>query len=417
MFSDSQSRNKRKGEAGSELEPASKKFNPESCQNDPESCQNDPDSPPDFSRLPNEILLKIFSHIKTSDLLCNVARVSKRFYQLSQDPAAHISIHLGPVQIPEAFLEGKEKIEQFHVENTFNALLIGHSAPGNYNKIHDSVRCFLRRDRLLDEAILRQKKVKVIEMTGEHISCTRIIDILSENPNKAEKITTVNIEQSNFNTAAVPNWTNLKKLELNIRIFDNSNKASFSDYLVQIAMTSNKLECLKSENRMKNSKAMLTFLLAKKNTLKKLQLPNYRCSEEDFETLTSNCDKIEELELDCSDISRQSIQKVFKLTNLSSLQIASMSSALSVDFVEKCIRSLPKLETLHLRFKNSYVFVNDSFRSAEIRYHGNMGLFTSNDEIVELFSLPRMSEVKKIKLNCKFPIQNLKLLERLQNSF
>jgi hypothetical protein len=412
LFSDSQSRNKRKGEAGSELEPASKKF---SSHADPESCQNDPDSPPDFSRLPNEILLKIFSHIKTSDLLCNVARVSKRFYQLSQDPAAHISIHLGPVQIPEAFLEGKNKIEQFHVENAFNALLLGNPSPRNFYEVHDSLRRFLRRDLLIDEAILRQEKVQVIEMTGEHTSCTRIIEKLSENPGKAEKITTINIMQYDFYYAAVPNWINLKHLELNIRPFVIP---SFSDYLFQIAMASNHLECLKSENQMKSSNKMSVMLVAKKNTLKKLQLPNYRCSEEDFETLTSNCDKIEELELDCSDISRQSIQNVFKLTNLFNLQITDLSSALSVDFVEKCIRSLPKLETLRLRFGVSYVFISDSFRSAEIRFPKTSYQVSLHDEIIfELLSLPRMSEVQKIKLHTNWPIRNVKLLERLQNSF
>jgi hypothetical protein len=116
--------------------------------------------------------------------------------------------------------------------------------------------------------------------------------------------------------------------------------------------------------------------------------------------------------LDCSDISRQSIQKVFKLKDLPNLQITSLSSALSVEFVEKCIRSLPKLETLQLRYDMFYLFVRDSFRSAEIRYHGNNGT-SSTDEI----SLPRMSEGGKIKVYSNRPIDNFNLLKRLQYSF
>jgi hypothetical protein len=59
----------------------------------------------------------------------------------------------------------------------------------------------------------------------------------------------------------------LKHLELNVRNFVNRSNipaAYFSDYLVRIAMTSNKLECLKSKTAMKNSMEMSTFLLAKK---------------------------------------------------------------------------------------------------------------------------------------------------------
>jgi hypothetical protein len=341
---------------------------------------------------------------------------------LSRDPAAHISIHLGPVHIPEAFLEGKDRVEEFHVENAFNSLFfsgfVNRFDLRDYNGVKASSLHqhypFLRRDFMLDEAILRQKKVQVIELIGEQPSFTRIIEKLAENPDRAEQITTIAVEQGKFNTAAVPNWTNLKNLELNIRPFV---MPSFSDYLVRIAMTSNKLECLKSKTAIKNSKEMSTFLLSKKDTLKKLQLPNYKCSEEDIETLTSNCDKIEELELDCSDISRQDIRKVFKLTNLSNLHITSLSSALSVNFLEQCIRSLPKLQTLRLRFNNSYVFIDDSFRFAEMRFYRNNGPVSTNDELVKLFSLPRMSEVEKIKLNCKFPIRDVKLLKRLQNSF
>ena len=44
--------------------------------------------------LPDKLLVKIFSFVSTRDLLQNVARVSRQFNRLSQDPGAHVDVDL-----------------------------------------------------------------------------------------------------------------------------------------------------------------------------------------------------------------------------------------------------------------------------------------------------------------------------------
>ena len=48
--------------------------------------------------LPNEILLEIMSYLSTSDVLINVAQVSKRFHELSEDPNVIRKIEVDPAQ-------------------------------------------------------------------------------------------------------------------------------------------------------------------------------------------------------------------------------------------------------------------------------------------------------------------------------
>ena len=42
--------------------------------------------------LPIEILLQIFSHVSTCDLMLNVAKASKAFYVLTKETSVHISV-------------------------------------------------------------------------------------------------------------------------------------------------------------------------------------------------------------------------------------------------------------------------------------------------------------------------------------
>ena len=50
--------------------------------------------PRQLSDLPNEILMKILALVPTGDLLQNVARVSKRFHDITRQPALHVDVHL-----------------------------------------------------------------------------------------------------------------------------------------------------------------------------------------------------------------------------------------------------------------------------------------------------------------------------------
>jgi hypothetical protein len=43
-------------------------------------------------QVPPEILIKILQHLPTNDLLKNVARVSKQFYELTKCPKVHLNV-------------------------------------------------------------------------------------------------------------------------------------------------------------------------------------------------------------------------------------------------------------------------------------------------------------------------------------
>jgi hypothetical protein len=66
--------------------------------------------------LPTEILMKIFIHMSTADLLTKVARVSKRFYEIASDPRVHrvVSINLNWNWIK--FLEKSNHITELHAK-------------------------------------------------------------------------------------------------------------------------------------------------------------------------------------------------------------------------------------------------------------------------------------------------------------
>jgi hypothetical protein len=69
--------------------------------------------------LPTEILMKIFIHMSTSDLLTNVARVSKRFYEIALDPRVHrvVSINMNWIISPAIkFLEKSNHITELHAK-------------------------------------------------------------------------------------------------------------------------------------------------------------------------------------------------------------------------------------------------------------------------------------------------------------
>ena len=74
-----------------------------------------------FDDLPDELVVKIFSNLTTNDLLTKVARVSKRFHRLSQDPDAHFVFKFYNPSSRKAaaaikFLKGKNKIQEVEMD-------------------------------------------------------------------------------------------------------------------------------------------------------------------------------------------------------------------------------------------------------------------------------------------------------------
>ena len=68
--------------------------------------------------LPNEIWLEILSYLSTYDVLKNVARVSKRFHKLSEDPYIITKIEVDSVQFwPENKEEKYGSVQSATLEN------------------------------------------------------------------------------------------------------------------------------------------------------------------------------------------------------------------------------------------------------------------------------------------------------------
>ena len=68
--------------------------------------------------LPNEIWLEIMSYLSTYDVLKNVARVSKRFHKLSEDPYIITKIEVDSVQFwPENKEEKYGSVQSATLEN------------------------------------------------------------------------------------------------------------------------------------------------------------------------------------------------------------------------------------------------------------------------------------------------------------
>jgi hypothetical protein len=63
-----------------------------------------------FSCLPDELLVKIFRQLSTSDLLKRVALVSTEFYRLTKSPLVHLNVDLKLTNFDE---EQREKIAGF----------------------------------------------------------------------------------------------------------------------------------------------------------------------------------------------------------------------------------------------------------------------------------------------------------------
>ena len=118
-----------------------------------------------FDDLPPEIMMKIFSHLRTQDLLVNVAPVSKYFYELVKDPEAHIKVWLpANVDIGAAagFLRTATKIQELRIF-TYEATQLDLKTKPFSEEVELQIFC----DQLLI-AVSRHSNLKVVDIHGLH---------------------------------------------------------------------------------------------------------------------------------------------------------------------------------------------------------------------------------------------------------
>jgi hypothetical protein len=78
---------------------------------------------PELGSLPVELLTKILAQLSTSDLLCNVARVNKQFYQLTKSPPVHLFVTIKANADEEQgakFLKAALQMRELHITHTEN---------------------------------------------------------------------------------------------------------------------------------------------------------------------------------------------------------------------------------------------------------------------------------------------------------
>jgi hypothetical protein len=297
-------------------------------EKDPENEKYLANIPP----IPNEILLKIFSYVSTCDLLLNVAKVSKRFHQLTYHPSVHIVVTLldSVDQNPALrFFEENNCIEEVNIFT------------GKYDPhlIHLG-------SHLLIKSLWNQKCLRVINLeTRMHVDEDHLVYLLQQpNAKKLKKIKIMKFWCEQM--LPYPNFDYISRYPYPIGDFDwvcHANNLSHLDLgytsesfgvnfntLMNIGKVSKQLVSLIitgnfSYNRLNPILNVTSILRANQNSLKEFRLSNYQCLEEDVSTLIQ-CDNLESLcfELSYQNISRQDFYLIIQNKQLKNLHLRMM---------------------------------------------------------------------------------------------
>lgn len=129
------------------------------------SSAGDENPGPKLDDMPPEIMMKILSHLRTQDLLVNVALVSKYFYHLVKDPQAHAKVWLpANVDLGAAaeFLKTATKIQELRIF-TYEANQLELKTKPFSEEIEPQLFC----DQLLI-AVSKHPNLKVVDISSLH---------------------------------------------------------------------------------------------------------------------------------------------------------------------------------------------------------------------------------------------------------
>ncbi len=334
----------------------------------------------DIASLPNEILIKIFTYIPTSDLLQNVSRVSKNFNGLSKVTLAHQNVTL---------LDNADKVSEFLTANksivSLNLIPQNKDQTDHENLSEDLLRGLMLQNRLshlnLDTKMSVNEKSLISLLTGprsQHLTKLRIHNY--HNLNEEENIT-------NWKSYA----SNLKLLDLRCSFTASKNEArSFNaSSLIEIGETSRKLEYFRFEGFITNEEHLGPLFTANQNTLKEVHLPFIKCSNNDVQCL-SKCEQLESLSicLDGFDCSKETFFKISENKQLKSLtlKIDGLEGNIRTKDVAKLLEhsNLSKLTSLELSSADMSLATTEVFKAiSSLQYLTRLHLSQSHPETFE----------------------------------
>jgi hypothetical protein len=295
--------------------------------------------------LPDEVIVKILSHLSTRDLIQNVALVSKRFKSLSEDHGAHIIVHLDSnVRVKGAvrFLRKAISLQEFHISYPANNLT-------NVKFIcRESAKGWLGEILL---AIADHNFVKVINVSNQcasvseeefvQLSKTRLfrslIKLVLPIPAKCD------IEDDSAISTAIASLSNAKKL----RHLDLGNGDDFffgyQEELLKVARACKRIHTIKPISYFLPS-YIVKLVRARKETLRYLELNFSECRKWTLQIL-SKCTKLQKL-TSSADVDLSQI-----LTTMEYLTDLQMTVYPESKF-KFAPNSLPKISTLTLTVEN-----------------------------------------------------------------
>ena len=303
--------------------------------------------------LPDEVLLRILSHVSTSDLLLNVSVVSKQFSTLVRDPDAHISVtfnNAGNTAKVAKFFRNKTKIREIY-------LTAGSQGRTTIEPVTWA------------SVVSRLKKLKVLNASSPGLISSRMIDLLGQDAERAWNLT--KIVASPLTDDMGYCWihpTSIRHLEL--------NGAITSSYLVKIAQTTNTLETLRSKVKLQNEERMRYVLNANRSSLKEVDLQHYEACVCDVREISS-CAKLEVLSLDCSDIAPPVLNILSGLQNLRVLRLELYRQLIDTRGIAQFV-----------------VNQNEVLETLSLTYDGNL-----DDSVMK--SVAKLTQLRSLTLSCK----------------
>ena len=318
--------------------------NSKKCKSSPELSKDKSNLKPSkkgLTDLPDEILLKVLSYMKTPDVVVKVSRVSHRFNQLSNDPSSHTALHLHKkysthYKTPELkqmlkFLTGKNKVKEVHLTSVPKSSLL---------------------DSFLDKTIVQQKMTRVIHLTNNDFCTDKILKLLVQHPGKARQLHRIVLPYFRFDSGIPqPDFANLTHLKVYC-----SDDESFN-VLMKNASALQRLESLENSHLvtpLEHSEFFAIFLRARGRSLKKLYLKGYKCSDQDFELMTSVSTQLQVLEVNCNNVSLKNLQKIEDFENLLELNISVLVERFCQEVLSVCSKNT-KLRNLKVSSRGAVV--------------------------------------------------------------